>query len=81
MSSPNPLILSRMKKLKLNELEATRLSERQLSTVTGGYNCSCGCPGPSTTKDNKTANIEGGLQTPGYDVCDSIIDFLTVTWK
>lgn len=71
-----------MNKLKLNELEATRLSERQLSSVTGGYNCSCGCQGPSSTKDNKTANIDQELQTPGYDVCDApIIDFITVTWK
>ena len=64
-----------MKRLKLNELEATRLSERQLSSVKGGkqvemvaeagYNCSCGCQGPSSSKDNKNANIEGGLQTPG----------------
>lgn len=70
-----------MKKLKLTELETTRLSECQLSTVTGGYNCSCGCQGTSSTKDNKTANIEGSLQSPGYNVCDSIFDFITVTWK
>lgn len=81
MSSPNPLILSHMKKLKLNELEATRLSERQLATVTGGYNCSCGCQGTSSKQENRSANIEGGLQTPGYGVCDSFLDFLTVTWK
>lgn len=70
-----------MKKIKLTELEASRLSECQLSTVTGGYNCSCGCQGTSSTKDNKTANIERSLQTPEYDVCDSMFDFITVTWK
>lgn len=72
-----------MKQLKLNELEAMKLSERQLSKVTGGserLNCSCGCNGPSSTKDNKTANIEGGLQSPGVDVCDSIFSSITVTW-
>lgn len=69
--------------------EKKKLSETQMSLIKGGNvleassaakNCSCGCKGPSSTTDNKSANINGGLISPGVEVCDSIFKKYSVTW-
>lgn len=79
-------------KIDLFQMEENQLEESRLNLLRGGNecrketetiaekNCSCGCNGPSTTSDNKTANVEGGLVSPGTDVCDSIFKKWTVTW-
>lgn len=48
---------------KITELE-TWLFERQLSTVTGGYNCSCGCQGTSSTGPIKQQTLNGAFKVP-----------------
>ncbi len=68
--------------------EEQHLSDAQMNLLRGGDTyvepekaCSCGCQGTSSTADNKKANIEGGLTTPGFDACDSIFKWITVTWR
>lgn len=72
--------MKKLSKLKLTQLSQNELSEREMNSLQGGLNCSCGCNGPSTTNDNKDANIKGGYTSPGTDVCDSIFGSITVTW-
>ena len=80
-----------MKKQKINLFltEEQHLSDAQMNVLHGGGSdgllcekaCSCGCQGKISTADNKKANIAEGLQTPGYDACESIFKAFTVTWK
>lgn len=59
-----------MKSLKLNSLESSNLSKRELSNVKGGnWICTCSCyyegqPGGSSTMDNGCAN--GALGPGGH---------------
>lgn len=79
----------RKQKINLFLTEERHLSDAQMNVLHGGGSpdlssdkaCSCGCQGPSSTADNKNANIEGGLTTPGFEPCDSIFKGITVTWR
>lgn len=73
--------MTTLKKLKLNALSQSELEKRSMGEIVGGYNCSCGCMGTSSTEDNKNANIKNGQTTPGYSKCDSWLESITVTWK
>lgn len=52
-----------MEKLKFSALSKSALDEREMKTLTGGYTCSCGCQGPSSTMDNGSANYDRRIQT------------------
>lgn len=76
------------KKSNLFLAEEMHLNDAQMNIIQGGGDdtmhdsfCSCGCQGPSSTADNKTANINGGKTSPGYSPCDSIFKRITVTWE
>ncbi len=75
--------MKKLQKLKLTEISKTDLELRVQQELLGGrYDCSCGCTGPSSTKDNKNANIADDLTTPGYDACNVwLVDRMTVTWQ
>lgn len=57
-----------MKTLKLNQMEKTLLSSREMNRVRGG-SCGCAClyenNGGSSTADNKSANAAKDLHSPG----------------
>ena len=72
--------------LKITQLSKSELEEREMKMLYGGYNCSCGClyedePYGASTKDNQSTNIAGGLTTPGYGKCDSIIGYFSINWS
>lgn len=69
-----------IKKIRLSNQVEPVLKPEDMQDLLGGA-CSCGCLGPSSTEDNKTANINGDLTTDGYSACDSIFSKWTVTWK
>jgi natural product precursor len=54
-----------MKSLKLNNLEKNSLNEKEMSHITGGGACGCGCAyahdGGSSTQDSGYANQADGL--------------------
>lgn len=56
-------------KLKITQLSKTELSKREQNKLVGGEVCClCGCNGPSSFADNKSANTQGGasgLFSPG----------------
>lgn len=59
-----------MKTLKLNHMEKSRLSEKEMQLLTGGVgSCGCGCvyaeQGGSSKTDNSNANYDGNLHSPG----------------
>ncbi|GET47030.1 TIGR04149 family rSAM-modified RiPP [Capnocytophaga felis] len=55
-----------LKKLKLNQLREADLSAKEMSELKGGTHCcGCGCHGPSSTKNNFNANLEGGYSSVG----------------
>ena len=58
-----------MKKIKLNNLSARKMSEKQMDVVNGGYDtCQCSCyyenePGGSSTLNNAIANSSSGYHS------------------
>lgn len=68
-----------IKKIKLSNQVEPVLKPEDMQELLGGA-CSCGCLGPSSTEDNKTANRSNDLTTPGYSACDSIFANWTITW-
>ncbi|MBC5643432.1 TIGR04149 family rSAM-modified RiPP [Parabacteroides segnis] len=53
-----------LSRLKLNQLNAEELEQRQMNALRGGYNCGCGCNyvglGGSSQGDNYNANVSNG---------------------
>lgn len=52
-------------KLKINQLSASELEQKQMNALKGGYSCGCGCNyqwggGGSSTGDNYNANVANG---------------------
>jgi len=47
--------------LRLANLSKIELAKKQLNKIRGGGCCICGCPGPSSTMANASANNEGDL--------------------
>jgi natural product precursor len=62
-----------MNKLKLNRLSDKQLAEKQMNRVLGGgaepsCYCCCGCQGPSSSDDNRSANNTQGKWSKGCGV-------------
>ncbi|MCH4895908.1 rSAM-modified peptide [Marinilabiliaceae bacterium JC040] len=55
----------KMKKIKLNNLSARKMSEKQMNVINGGNSCGCSCyyhnRGGSSESSNYSANNESGL--------------------
>lgn len=56
-------------RLKLNQLNAEELKQRQMNALRGGYNCGCGCnyvfEGGSSNLDNYNANVANEYSQSG----------------
>lgn len=56
-------------RLKLNQLNAEELKQRQMNALRGGYNCGCGCnyaaQGGSSSSENYNANVANGYTQSG----------------
>ena len=61
--------MKELKKIKLNRLDANELLKREMRSLFGGKDCTCGCHytnyGGSSTCDNDAANLRGGYQSYG----------------
>ncbi len=58
------------KKISLVHLHQKELDKKRSSLVLGGGtpgNCGCGCHGPSNQCDNRRANWNEGLHSPGVN--------------
>ena len=57
-----------MDSIKLNRLTENHLKNREMSSITGGAGCSCGCQyqnsGGSSSACNADANQKGGITSP-----------------
>lgn len=53
-----------LSRLKLNQLNAEELEQRQMNALRGGYNCGCGCyfweTNGITTDQNYNSNVSNG---------------------
>ena len=61
------MLMKKLNSIKLAQLNEQKLSKREMNRLAGGAPgdcCLCGCQGPSSSFDNKNANIAGGLYTP-----------------
>lgn len=58
-----------LSRLKLTQLNAEELAQRQLNALRGGYNCGCGCNyqdcGGSSQGENYNANVANGYTESG----------------
>lgn len=48
---------------KLNNIDFQNLDNREKKNIVGGFNCTCGCCGPSSLEDNGRANRDDQLKT------------------
>ncbi|WP_165042832.1 TIGR04149 family rSAM-modified RiPP [Dysgonomonas sp. ZJ709] len=60
--------MKKLDKLKLHNLVAEGLSDKEMNIIRGGKSCTCSCAGPSGAYDNSCANYgigSGGHSTSG----------------